>query len=154
MAIEIKRARAEDQDAIVALVHGERLNPHGLHWPNFVVAVDGGRIVGIGQVRPHGARAGEVGSLVVVPEYRGHGLCGRLVERLVAEERRDLFVVTRREAASHYSRWGFARIRPWRAASTVARNYCLGQLLGALNAIRSGRRINRLTVLMRPAAGV
>lgn len=154
MVIEIRRAHAEDQDEIVALVHGERLNPHGLEWRNFVVAVDAGRIVGVGQVRPHGRDAGEVGSLVVVPDHRGQGLAGRLVARLVAEERRDLFVVTRREAASHYSRWGFECVRPWRAASTVARNYCLGQLFGGLNAIMTGRRINRLAVLMRPASRV
>jgi hypothetical protein len=37
-AIVIRRAIEADQTAIRALVRSERLNPNGLHWPNFWLA--------------------------------------------------------------------------------------------------------------------
>ena len=37
-AIVFRRASEQDQQAIRALVHSERLNPTGINWPNFLVA--------------------------------------------------------------------------------------------------------------------
>ncbi len=42
----VRRAIATDQEAIEDLVKRERLNPHGIDWPNFQVATLGARIVG------------------------------------------------------------------------------------------------------------
>lgn len=72
MNIHIRRATSRDQDAIVALVRSERLNPTGLDWPHFVVAADdGGRLVGAVQLRWLADGARELGSLIVLPALRG-----------------------------------------------------------------------------------
>jgi hypothetical protein len=49
MAATIRRAIAADQDTVRAIVLAERLNPRGLDWPNFVVAEEGGQLVGVAQ---------------------------------------------------------------------------------------------------------
>ena len=83
-AIGIRRATERDQQAIRALVHSERLNPTGLNWPNFVVAVIGGRVIGAVQMRRHSDGSRELGSLVVSKEARGHGLASRMIDALLS----------------------------------------------------------------------
>ena len=49
----VRRALADEQNAICALVRSERLNPHHLHFENFAVAVRGGEVIGASQIRRH-----------------------------------------------------------------------------------------------------
>ena len=51
-SIYLRRATAADQPQIDALIRTVGINPMGLKWPRFVVADEGGRIVGAGQVKP------------------------------------------------------------------------------------------------------
>lgn len=106
----IRRARADDQATIRALVHGERLDPMTLDWPNFLVAEDdAGRIIGIGQVKPlRGAR--ELGSLVVVPDWRERGVGAALIHALMADEPGPLFLVCRPMRVPYYGKFGFREI--------------------------------------------
>lgn len=151
MAVEIRRAEAVDQLGITAMVHAERLNPHGLDWRNFVVADEAGRLIAAAQIRRHGGGAHELGSLVVEPSRRGQGLAARLIERLLMEEASTVYVVTGRRHASHYARWGFAPLPFREAPAAVRRNYLLGQTIGALHAVATRRPINHLMVLRRQA---
>jgi amino-acid N-acetyltransferase len=106
----IRRARADDQATIRALVHGEHLDPMTLDWPNFLVAEgDGGRVVGIGQIKPlRGAR--ELGSLVVVPDWRERGVGAALIHALMADEPGPLFLVCRERRVPYYRKFGFREI--------------------------------------------
>lgn len=152
--LTIRRATAADQAEIAELVRRERLNPNGIFWARFVVASEGGRIVGAAQIRGHGDDARELGSLVVAPEKRGAGLAGRLIQALLSMEDGAVYMVTGRTHAAHYARWGFQPVRRTRVPASVFRNYCLGQMIGGMHAMLKGRPINRLVVLKCDDAGL
>lgn len=149
MTISIRTATERDQQQIVQLVRSERLNPHGLHWPNFVVAESLGRIIGAVQLRPHRDGSHELGSLVVESHARGRGLAARLIEHRLAGHTGRILIVTGRNFADHYRRWGFSRIAPASAPFGVRRNYWLGSLFGGVAAFFKRRERNRLAVLQR-----
>ncbi len=151
MAITIRPAVIEDQQAIVALVRSERLNPNGLFWANFVVARDGNVLVGAAQIRRFADGAAELGSLVVAPAWRGNRLSARLIQALLTTEHGAVYLVTGRQNAHHYAHWGFAPVTLTEAPASTRRNCVLGQVIGGAHALVTGRRINRLVVLRREA---
>ncbi|MFN8498569.1 MAG: GNAT family N-acetyltransferase [Anaerolineae bacterium] len=133
--MSIRRATAADEPTIRALVRAEHLDPTTLKWPNFLVAQDNaGRIVGIGQIKPlPGAR--ELGSLVVVSDWRERGVGGALIRALMAPERGDLYLVCRDTRAPYYRKFGFREIG-WRDMPWVLRaKFGMGQI-GRLFGIR------------------
>ena len=100
-------------------MRGERLNPTGINWPNFMVAAMGGRIVGAAQIRKHSDGSRELGSLVVAKDERGHGIASRMIDTLLAEEREPVWMITSEPYAKAYARWGFERIEPGAAPVKV-----------------------------------
>jgi amino-acid N-acetyltransferase len=144
----IRQAVALDQVAITRLVHSERLNPHGLAWQNFVVAISGAALIGAVQMRQHPEGSRELGSLVVSREHRGHGIAGHLINALLARHPSPVHVITRSTNAVHYRPWGFARIDPRDAPRTVRRHRLMGQMVSVMSLI-TGRRPRRLVVLRR-----
>jgi amino-acid N-acetyltransferase len=150
MSIEIRPAAGADQDAIVALVHSERLKPFGIRWPNFVVAAHSGRLVGAAQMRRHSDGSRELGSLVVAPRWRGRGVARQMIEALVAGERRPVFTITRQVRAAAFARWDFRRIPAVQAPAAILRNYCAGQIGGGFVSLLHGRAPSRLVILARP----
>jgi amino-acid N-acetyltransferase len=146
--VSIRRAEASDQTAITQLVRGERLNPNGLGWANFIVAVMGNTLVGAVQMRQHADGSRELGSLVVSRAHRGQGMAGRLISALLARHPGRVHVITRHTNAGHYRRWGFAVIGAGDASGSVRRNRLLGQMASVLALLR-GRRPARLVILRR-----
>ncbi len=144
----IRAAVALDQAAITRLVQGERLNPNGLAWQNFIVAVVGGAVVGAVQMRQHDDDSLELGSLVVHREHRRRGIAGRLITVLLNLHAGQVHVITHRKNAVHYRRWSFRPIALGLAAHAVQRNYCLGQLAALISLVR-GRWPRRLMILRR-----
>lgn len=131
----IRPARADDAATIRALVRSESLDPTSLDWRNFLVAEDeGGQIVGIGQVKPlPGAR--ELGSLVVVPAWRGRGVGAAIINALMARETGPLYLLTRDTRVPYYARFGF-RVAGWRDLPWVIRGKLLIPQLFRLFGIR------------------
>ena len=148
LAIAIRRATERDQQAIRALVHGERLNPTGLNWPNFVVAVIGGRIIGAVQMRKHSDGSRELGSLVVSKEARGHGIASRLIDALLAEDHDPVWMITAEPYGGAYSRWGFEQIGTRTAPAKVRRNHLMGSLARVISFVMR-RPMRRLVILER-----
>src|SRR5688572_30369592 len=107
MTITIRRATAQDQEAIRLLVNGERLNPTGLDWRNFLVADDGWHVVGAVQMRKHRDGSHELGSLVVARPARGQGIAAALIDALLQRETGRVQMVTDGAFGAHYRRWGF-----------------------------------------------
>jgi N-acetylglutamate synthase-like GNAT family acetyltransferase len=152
MTVLVRPAVAADQDAIVALTRGERVNPTGLHWPRFFVAERDGALVGAVQMRLHHDGAHELGTLVVAPQARNQGIAAQLINALLSRSRGRVFMVTGRKHAAHYARWGFAPIRPCRAPRGVSRNYWMGTCGGYLFAALQRRPRNPLVILDRANA--
>ena len=152
MPIEIRQATEDDQDGIVALVKSERLNPIGLRWENFVIALDGGDVVGAAQIRNHKDGSRELGSLVVQQSWRGQGLAGSLIETLLAAERGRVFVITRDPLSSYFARWKFRVAEKGRVPWPVKLNYYMGQFGGGMMSLRLRRKLLRLVILDRAPA--
>ena len=147
MAIVVREAAVADGGAIRALVRSApQMNPTGLDWPNFVVAELDGGLVGVAQLRPTGAGAVELGSLVVRPDQRGQGLAGRLIAAALARATGRVLIVTSVASAGFYTPWGFRRIAPWQAPSKVWLNHTIGQSATVLRMLR-GQRPRRMVVL-------
>lgn len=133
--ITIRPARREEARTIRRMVRGAGLDPTSLHWPNFLVAEDAGRIVGLGQVKPYwGGR--ELGSLVVLRAYRGRGIGGALIRALIEREPGELCLLCRDRLEPYYARFGFRRVG-WRELRGVIRlKYVFSQSFRLLLRIR------------------
>jgi amino-acid N-acetyltransferase len=109
--VRIRPATAADQPVIRRLVRQAGINPMNLHWPNFLVAEQEGATVGIGQVKSHNDGTRELASMVVVPERRGHGVGGAIIERLIADHPGQVLHLTcRLQLRGYYERFGFKAI--------------------------------------------
>jgi N-acetylglutamate synthase-like GNAT family acetyltransferase len=93
----IRPATEADQPTIVRMIREARLNRMSLQWPNFVVAEEGGAIVGVGQVKAHGDGSRELASIAVAPARQGEGIGRALIEALLAREPGTLHLTCRRE---------------------------------------------------------
>ena len=93
------------------MIRSANLNRINLKWPNFLVAEEGGAVVGIGQVKAHGDGSREVASMAVVPAWQGKGIGSAIIKTLIAGEGdRVLYLTCRREMRDYYERFGFRTI--------------------------------------------
>jgi amino-acid N-acetyltransferase len=156
MMVCLRPATPADELEITALVRAERLNPTGLHWSNFTVAVgEDGFIVGAVQLRRHADGSRELGSFVVVDDARGRGIGGRLIDVLLKHahdpSNMPVHMITASAHAGHYRRWGFRPIEPQQAPRAVRFNYRMGRLARVLSFLR-GEPPRPLVILERSSS--
>lgn len=152
MMVCLRPATRADEPAIHALVRSERLNPTGLDWPRFTVAVgEDGSIVGAVQLRRHADGSCELGSFVVAGDARGRGIGGRLIDVLLKRTRHPVHLITASVHADHYRRWGFRPIEPQQAPRAVRFNYRMGRLARVLSFLR-GEPPRPLVILERSSS--
>ncbi len=109
--LSIRRAREAEARAIRAMVLAARLNPSGLKWERFLVAVDvQNAIAGCIQLKPHADGSLELASLVVAEPWRGRGVGRALVEAVKAEAEPPLWLMCRSGLAAYYRRFGFQEV--------------------------------------------
>ncbi len=104
----IRSARAGDEATIKALIRAEQLDPLNVHWQNFLVAEEAGRIIGIGQVKPYPSGR-ELGSLAVVADRRRSGVGGAIIRALIAREHGPLLLFCQAFREPYYAKFGFRR---------------------------------------------
>jgi len=101
-----------DDGAIRALVKEGQINPTGIKWPRFVVAVtNNGKVIGCGQVKPHRDGSCELASLVVTAEWRGRGVAAAIVMYLINAYSEDLYLMCRSSLGGFYERFGFRTLQ-------------------------------------------
>lgn len=111
-AVTIRPATAADQATIRRLIRQAGINPMSLRWPHFLIAEDGGRTVGIGQVKRHRDGSLELASLAVVPERQGEGIGSSLLRALIALHGDAILHLTcRNQLQGYYERFGFRRLQ-------------------------------------------
>jgi N-acetylglutamate synthase-like GNAT family acetyltransferase len=110
MSISIRSASAADQSTITAIVRAARIYPRDLDWRRFLVAEEDGRVVGVGQVKPHGDGSRELASLAVVPERQAQGIGSALVHTLLAHEPGPIHLMCMDWLEPYYQRFGFRRL--------------------------------------------
>ena len=105
---DLRPATQSDEATIRALVNGEHLNPMGLEWSNFIVAVlPSGEIIGCGQIKPHRDGSHELSSLVVASSWRSNGVARAIIEHLIATHSGTLFLTCRLKLRPLYEKFGF-----------------------------------------------
>jgi len=139
----IRPAQSHEEKIIKTMIRSERLDPLNVHWQNFLVAAENGRIVGIGQVKPY--RSGrELGSLVVVPDRRQTGVGGAIIQALIAREDGPLLLFCLAFREPFYSKFGFRRAGLAELPGEFKLKYALGTLFTRLFGYR-------VIVMKRPA---
>jgi N-acetylglutamate synthase-like GNAT family acetyltransferase len=105
----IVRAALESESAqIKELIDIVGINPTGLDWKRFVVAVNaGGQVMACGQIKPHGADIRELASIAVHPDHRGRGLAREVIETLLRENPRPLYLMCIEHNGPMYEKFGF-----------------------------------------------
>ena len=107
----LRPAHETESHAIKDLIHFVGINPMGLDWKRFVVAVnEQGEIIGIGQLKPHGKDVLELASIAVYPEYRGQGIARAIIEYLLKASPRPLYLMCESMNGALYEKFGFREI--------------------------------------------
>ena len=107
----LRPALETESDAIKDLIHSVGINPVGLDWKRFIVAVDANdEVIATGQIKPHGKDIHELASIAVVPEYRGQGLARAIIETLLNESLRPLYLTCISTLEPFYTRFGFVSL--------------------------------------------
>ncbi len=109
MNYEIRPAFESESAQIKALIHLVGINPTGLDWRRFIVAVnERGEVVACGQVKPHGKDILELASIATHPDHRGRGLARRIIEELLRTTPRPLYLMCLERNGPMYEKFGFA----------------------------------------------
>ncbi len=108
----LRRATGDDQADIRVIVREGRINPMGLAWSNFIVAVDeaSGQVVGTGQIKSHGDGSRELASIAVRPAHRQRGIATAIIRRLLDESAGPLYLTCRHQLGPFYEPFGFRAI--------------------------------------------
>jgi amino-acid N-acetyltransferase len=107
----LRSATAADHPTIKAMVWAARINPQGIVWPRFILAIDGaGQTIGCAQVKPHRDGTRELASLVVVKAWRGRGVARALIEHLMAQHGRPLWLTCGSSLIPLYQKFGFREL--------------------------------------------
>ena len=105
---KIRPALESESDQIKALINLIGINPTGLDWKRFIVAVNAeGQVISCGQLKPHGADVLELASIGTLPEYRGQGLARAVIEELLRESPRPLHLMCIAHNGPMYEKFGF-----------------------------------------------
>ena len=107
----LRKSTAQDQRPIRELIWRVGINPLGLDWRRFIVAVDEqDRLLGCGQIKPHGDGSRELASRAVRPERQREGIGSQISQRLLAENPLPLYLTCRASMEPYYQKFGFEAV--------------------------------------------
>jgi N-acetylglutamate synthase-like GNAT family acetyltransferase len=107
----IRPARETEAASVQDLIHLVGINPMSLDWRRFVVAVnDRDEMIGCGQLKPHGQEVLELASIAVYPEHQGHGVARLIIEHLLKDSPRPLYLMCESSLGPFYEKFGFQAI--------------------------------------------
>jgi len=129
MNITIRPARPEDQETIVSYVRQAKINPRNLHWENFLVAEENGKLIGMRQVKVHKQGTREVGSGFVLPEYRCQGISAHLMNEILSREQGVLYLMCRDQRAPYYEQFGFQQVGVDQLPADFYKEHRLGRIV-------------------------
>lgn len=106
--LEIRPAKPGDSPAIRELIRAVHINPLGLDWQRFIIAVDpAGHLIACGQVKPHQDSSLELASIAVIPERRDQGIASAIIHRLIRSHPGPLYLTCRANLGNFYEKFGF-----------------------------------------------
>jgi len=108
----LRPATAMDATSIRRIIHLVQINPTGLSWRRFSVAINGrGEIIGCGQVKAHRDSSLELASIAVLPEWRGRGIGRAIIEHMLRQYPGRLYLTCRSPLEPLYLKFGFQTIQ-------------------------------------------
>ena len=139
----LRPARESESAQIRELIHLTGINPMGLDWKRFIVAVNvQDEMMGCGQLKPHGTDILELASITVYPEYRGKGIARMVIEHLLKNSPRPLYLTCVSTNEPLYRKFGFISMSYNEMPRYFQR---LSKLAGALMTL--SRREERMLVM-------
>ncbi|MGH2581297.1 MAG: GNAT family N-acetyltransferase [Anaerolineales bacterium] len=136
---EIRKATQEDSGNIRKMILSTGINPTGLNWERFLVAVSkDGTFIGCGQVKPHVDGTMELASIAVRRDWRGRGVARALIEALIASHSGELYLMCTSNLGPLYEKFGFREIPEGEMPTYFRRVSKLG---GVLSNIAIGQRL-------------
>ncbi len=150
MGVAIRAATEGDAATIRAIVREAQINPLNLDWPRFLVAEEGGVIVAVGQVKPHGDGSRELASIAVIPSHRRQGLGGQIIRALLARESGPIYLTCGEGLEPYYARFGFRLVAPADLPTVIRRIIRIGRFLTSI-AARLNRDQGQLIAMRREA---
>ena len=103
----LRPATEADFPGIKSLIRRVRINPTKLDWRRFTVAVSDGGLIGCAQLKPVPREITELASLAVYPKYRHQGIARALIEQLLADAPRPIYLTCRSGLGDMYQKFGF-----------------------------------------------
>jgi len=104
----LRPATETDFPEIKTLIRRVRINPTRLDWRHFTVAVNGfGQMIACVQLKPVPGGLTELASLAVQSAYRHQGIAHTLIEHLLADSPRPLYLTCRSGLGGLYAKYGF-----------------------------------------------
>jgi N-acetylglutamate synthase-like GNAT family acetyltransferase len=111
--VDLRPAEQKDSGAIRELIRAVQINPLGLDWRRFIIAVDSsGHLIACGQIKPHQDGSLELASIAVIPERRRQGIATKIIERLIRSNSGPLYLTCRASLEKFYMRFGFSTLEP------------------------------------------
>jgi len=141
----LRRAASRDAPAIRRIIAQAHINPTGLNWRRFILAVDRqGQVIGCGQVKPHADGSLELASIAVLPAWQGKGIARLIIERLLQDYPGTLYLTCRAPLGALYRKFGFRTLTPAEMPPYFRR---LSRIVNLLN--RLGHQPDILLVMRR-----
>lgn len=139
------QAKASDSLAIRSLIHQAGINPIGLDWRRFILAVDSHNLViGCGQLKPHHDGSLELASIAVVQEWRGKGVARQIITNLeTAALGRSLYLTCRSGLGSFYEKLGYRVVHKDEMPRYLRRISLVASLLTKLRVINDSLLVMR-----------
>ncbi len=140
----LRHAEAADFTAIKALIHQVGINPTGLNWHRFTLAVTlQGEMIGCGQIKPHGDGSWELASIAVTPAWRRQGVARAIIQHLLASsleasEAARLYLTCRASLGSFYAQFGFQEATTAEMTPYFRRLHHLSQVFQVLRFFNEG----------------
>ncbi len=107
----LRQATGTDAETIHSIISRMQLNPMSLDWRRFTLAIDkDGKVIGCGQVKPHGDGSFELASIGVLPEWRHQGVARAIIEQLLSQHPGALYLTCRAKLEPMYEKFGFRTI--------------------------------------------
>lgn len=108
---KIRPALESESTQIKALVNLVGINPAGLDWKRFIVAVnDEDKVIACGQIKPHMGDILELASIGTHPDYERKGIASTIVTELLKTPMRPLYLMCMEHNGSFYEKFGFRSI--------------------------------------------
>ena len=108
MNFTLRPAKIEDSPAIYDLIIEGHINPTGLDWRRFILAVTPeGEAIGCGQIKPHRDGSQELASIAVTPAWQGKGVARAIIEHLIDGVDSPLYLMCVSTMGPMYEKFGF-----------------------------------------------